>query len=100
MRKSRYYVISCQTCDVPGCNKTCVAMDILVSNGKRCVDHIPSEWTYELDRNAYDMFGRQELSNIFNYKSVMYPETKKNEMLDQKDVDALIKATIEQEKPS
>lgn len=77
---------------MPGCSEPCVAMDILVSNGKRCANHVPNEWLYELQKNAWEMFGKAEISKILNYETVAYPAPKlvKHEMLAQNDIDKLM----------
>lgn len=55
-RRRYWYVVSDEKCDVNGCRGRCVAMDIMVADGRRCIEHIPWVWLSEMEDNANYLF--------------------------------------------
>lgn len=89
---TKFWVESSDTCSVPGCTGQCVALDIMVADGKRCVKHVPDAWIEQLDRNAREMFDTHIPSKILNTSYETPLPVKAPTTLQQDEVNALLKA--------
>ena len=88
---TKFWVVSSDTCSVPGCADRCVALDIMVADGKRCVKHVPDDWMDQLDKNAREMFGTPIPSKILNTAlSSPLPSVGKPVTLGQDEINALL----------
>jgi len=51
-----YFVHSIYGCDIEGCNKETIIMNINMSKGRRCIDHAPDAWLCIARTNLEIMF--------------------------------------------
>jgi hypothetical protein len=65
----------------------------MVTNGRRCVQHIPIEWFEELERNSFEIFKRRfpsKILNVFHKVPQQNTPIRRPVFLGQSDIDKLL----------